>query len=334
MIAELVDKIIVLICPKFYGYENVIADTLVHHGAKVFLIYENLEWVKLSYRFVYVYLPGFKDRLIQKYYHKQLAGILQDADYFLVIRGSSLTPDIMDYVKENTPERCRFWMYQWDGIKNNESALDILPYFDGISTFDYQDAKTRGWKYRPLFYIPDYLSDSDEKDIDILFLCGLHSNRVKIVNQLKPIAEKNHYRMKIMMQINKSIYYKNKYLDKKPEVIESDRKDVIFQPISIKDSYGLYARSKVVVDYTHPDQTGFTMRTIETLGSKCKLITNNQMVKTADFFDPQNIYVYDEDQVCIPEDFLNSPYKQIDPGIYQSYSLDSWISAMVGNENE
>ena len=55
---DLQNKNIALISPKFYGYEDYIADNLRKRGATVHLIYENVEWVKFSYRFVYVYMPG------------------------------------------------------------------------------------------------------------------------------------------------------------------------------------------------------------------------------------------------------------------------------------
>ena len=44
-------------------------------------------------------------------------------------------------------------MYQWDSIKNNPNALSISEEFDEVSTFDVEDSKKYGWKYRPLFYI-------------------------------------------------------------------------------------------------------------------------------------------------------------------------------------
>ena len=327
---DLNGKQIILICPKFYGYEDLIAQSLRDKGASVYMVYENLEWVKLTYRLVYVYFPGKKEKMIEKYYQKHLSKILQDADYFFVIRGSSLSPQVMNFVKDNTPADCRFIMYQWDGIRNNESILKIMEHFPSVSSFDYEDAASFKWEYRPLFFVPKYVHSSVEQDIDVLFLCGLHSDRVKILEQLKIIAKEHGYNLRAMMQINKSLYYKNKYIDKKQEVRDANREDVIFKPISIKESYGLYARSKVVVDYTHPSQTGFTMRTIESLGNQCKLITNNTMVKKADFYDPENIYVYDEKNLILPQDFLEQPYKPIDEAVFKKYSLDSWISDLIG----
>ena len=324
------NKHIALICPKFYGYENYIANELRNRGATVYLIYENIEWVRILYRIIYVYLPQYKERLLRSYYKKELTDILNRLNYFVVIRGSSLRPDIMKWVKGNTPSDCKFIMYQWDGIKNNQTALEIVSYFDRVSTFDQEDAERYGWVYRPLFYLPEYVDQNVEKDIDILFICALHSNRARVLNQLKLIAADKEYKLRTVVYLNKVLYYKYKYINKKAEVVEADNRDLTFKPLSIKESYSLYSRSKVVVDYTNINQTGFTMRTIESLGNHCKIITNNARIKEADFYNEKNVHIYDEDNLTIPEGLVAAHYDIIDEKIYEKYSLKSWVNELIG----
>ena len=327
---ELRRKNIALICPKFYGYEDLIAQELKKRGATVYLIYENIEWVKISYRLVYVYLPQYKERLFRSYYRKELSKIMNSLDYFIAIRGSSLRPEIMKWIKENASQDCKFIMYQWDGVKNNQTALEIAFYFDRVSTFDQGDSEKYGWVYRPLFYLPEYVDSNAEKDIDILFICALHSNRAKVLNQLKLIAADKGYKLKTVVHLNKFLYYKYKYIDKKAEVVEADNRDLTFTPLSIQESYSLYSRSKVVVDYTNTNQTGFTMRTVESVGNHCKIITNNTRVKDADFYNSTNIHVYDEDKLTVPDEFMSSPYENLNEEIFDKYSLKSWIDDLIG----
>ena len=324
-------KKIVLICPKFYGYEEKIISELQKQGATVYMIYENIEWVKVSYRIVYVYFPRFKERMIVSYYKKNLEKLLEDMDLFFVIRGSSLTPSIMEWVKKKKRKACRFIMYQWDGVKNNKSILNIVSYFDRVSTFDVEDAKNYGWVYRPLFYIPEFTCSSVKKDIDFLFICALHSNRVKILNELKKTTADKGYSLKKVMVLNKVLYYKYKYIDKKSEVINANNGDLTFKPLSIENSYKLYARSKIVVDYTNKNQTGFTMRTLEAFGNHCKLMTNNRNIIDADFYDERNILIYDEDNLLIPDDFVLSKYHSTSDDLYNRYTLKSWINDLIGD---
>lgn len=327
---DLSDKKIVLICPKFYGYEELIVEELRRRGAIVYLIYENLEWVKVSYRLVYVYLPQYKTKLVKNYYKKELQGILHDLDFFVAIRGSSLRADIMKWIISSVPSYCKFIMYQWDGVRNNEVALEISPYFDRVLTFDKTDALKRNWIYRPLFFVPQYVNHNIEKDIDVLFICALHSKRAHVLNQLKKVAEDTGYNLKAVVNMNKVLYYKYKYINKKDEVIEADNKDLTFKPLSIQESYNLYSRSKAVVDYTNTNQTGYTMRTIESFGNSCKLVTNNALIVESDFYIPDNIHIYDEERLDIPNDFIEMPLKKVQAAIFERYTLKRWVDDIIG----
>ena len=150
------------------------------------------------------------------------------------------------------------------------------------------------------------------------------------MNQLKVIANEKGYKLKVVAHLNRFLFYKYKYINKKAEVIEADNKDLSFKPLSIRDSYKLYSRSKVVVDYTNLNQTGFTMRTIESVGNRCKIVTNNKLIFDSDFYDEQNISVYDEDKFAIPDHFVNEPYKNIPDEVYSRYDLKKWIDDLIG----
>lgn len=325
------NKKIALICPKFYGYEDYIASELKGRGATVYLIYENLEWIKVTYRIVYSYLPRQKDKLLSHYYRKKLIKIAAELDYFIVIRGSSLSPEIMTWIHSKTSKSCRYIMYQWDGVKNNRTAADIAPFFDRVLTFDQQDSVKYKWIYRPLFYIPQFVNKGIKKDIDVLFICALHSNRAKVLNLLKNEANKKGLNLKTVVHFNRFLYYKYKYINKTNDALNTNSKDLTFKRLTIEESYKLYSRSKVVVDYTNTNQTGFTIRTIESLGNGCKLITNNYRIKDADFYDERNIYVYDEDSFSVPEDFISMPYVMISDTLYEKYSLINWINDLLGD---
>ena len=71
------------------------------------------------------------------------------------------------------------------------------------------------------------------------------------------------------------------------------------------------------------------MRTIECLGNRCKLITNNEQIRKADFYDERNIYIYDNNKFEVSEKFVREDYCDIEPQIYQYYSLDYWIETLL-----
>ena len=328
---DLTGKKIIVVCPKFYGYEKAISETLSKMGACVTVVFENLEWVSVHYRIVYAYLRDKKPQMEKKYYEKRLIKEVSNSDFIFVIRGSSLSIDIVKKARELAPSSCKFVLYQWDSVKNNPTAEKIAPFFDYIATFDFEDAQKRGWVYRPLFYITEYIDIKPKREFELLFFGSLHSNRAIILKKLKVICAEKQYRLKAFLYLNRFLYLKYKYIDKKPHVINAEDRDISLNPVSLPQSYKLYGDSIVVVDYTHPDQAGLTMRTIESLGSRCKLITNNRFVEQADFYDPDNVLVYDGEEVYIPDGFVKKPYKALPEDIYKKYSIEEWIGSLLGD---
>ena len=55
------------------------------------------------------------------------------------------------------------------------------------------------------------------------------------------------------------------------------------------------------------------------------LINNNE---ENDFYDEENIYVYDGKSFNFDSPFFKKPYKKIDESIYEKYSLRSWLKEM------
>ena len=322
------NKKIILVMPKFFGYEIVIKDRLEKLGASVYLVYEDMDEVNYFYRFVNAYFSKHMKQLMDRYFHRKLDRIIGEADYFLLIRGEFVSKDLMKMLKEKAADKCKFYMYQWDSANNNKNSLSIKDYFDVVSTFDQIDAEKYGWNYRPLFYIPEYVNTCKVK-YDLLYLCSLHSKRVEILNSIKNICRKNQWNLYKRIYSKKVIFLKRKYLDRRKSYLIADNDDINSKKMSIEETYRLYNESRIVVDYTHPNQNGYTMRTIEAIGCRKKLITNNIEIMKADFYNSNNIYIYDENNVFIPEDFVISDYKNYKEDIYYYYSIDGWLSDIL-----
>ena len=68
-----------------------------------------------------------------------------------------------------------------------------------------------------------------------------------------------------------------------------------------------------------------TMRTIEILGLKRKLITTNKDIVNYDFYNSNNILVIDRDNPKFDISFIEKPYIELKEEIYKKYSLENWI---------
>jgi len=90
----------------------------------------------------------------------------------------------------------------------------------------------------------------------------------------------------------------------------------------------IISKSKTVLDIQHPDQSGLTMRTIEMLGAKRKLITTNSNIRNYDFYRKKNIYIIDRDNPKLDKSFFQSNYKNLSKDVYQKYSLENWLKTI------
>jgi len=86
--------------------------------------------------------------------------------------------------------------------------------------------------------------------------------------------------------------------------------------------------SRVVLDFTKDNQTGLTMRALEAMFSKKKLITNNRNIRKAKFYDQENIFVLGEDNFENIEDFINSPFNDINFD-FSEFMISSWIKEFL-----
>lgn len=311
-----------LILPKYFGYESEINQQFMRLGYKTDIVFENIEELYYKYRFISRHVPSRRTSEFDRYYFNQNIGT--NYDVVLTIRGSSLFESAIKEIKKNSPN-ARWYMYQWDSVKNNTNAVKTAEYFDKVSTFDKSDAEKYGWNYRPLFFIKESARDRN-RNYDIAYICSLHSQRQKIYKELKMLNDLNCF---MYMYSKQSHYIKQKYLRRNREFIGLNDSDVQFSPLGLYDSNAVMGNSNIILDYTHPNQTGFTMRTIESIGHRCKLVTNNKLALKSDFYRPANVYVYDENNFSISERFLKDEYEVLPEEIYARYSIQQWLMEIL-----
>ena len=323
---DLKNKNVLFIAPKYFNYENYIKKSLESMGADVYLIYENLVYFSSTYHYLRKFFPTIFKKVANNYFYKNINKInCEKIDYVLVIRGEFLSVNFISFLRNKYGDKCKFILYQWDSIINNPNAIVISPYFDKCLSFDLSDAKKYSWNYRPLFYINRLANPSLEKKYDMLFIGSMHSQRVSIHYLIKKFCELNRLKYYSHIFSFRIGYFKNKYFLRKKEFIADIDNDVRFSTLSLEECYKLYNTSRILVDYAHPGQSGLTMRTVEALGCGCKMVTNNEAIMSSDFYNPNNIYIYDSTNIDIPLKFIETPYEEIDKEIVRTYSLEYWI---------
>lgn len=231
-------------------------------------------------------------------------------DEILIIRPDFLTNTFLKELKTMTK---RLVAYYWDSAQRLTRKQEIIPFFDKIFSFDKIDVEKYGFDF-----ITNYIFETTpiNKSPEYLFF-NISGND-------------DDYRFKQLIDLGKYIKTKNwsfKFISvhKKLEDSNVEIVDVVYKVIYVDEAIELAKKAKVIVEFQRKQQTGLTFRVFEALGLQKKLITTNKDIVNYDFYNPNNILVLDENNIEIPEDFVNSPYQQVSEAILKKYKIEHWI---------
>ncbi len=316
---NLQDKKILFIGPVTYNYHIEIYNALIKIGAKVDFFGENT--LSLVYRILRKTNTSFFSYYINLFRHKIERKVENTHyDYIFVIRGDFLSLNFLKKIKRKQ-SAAKFFMYQWDSIKNF-NYLHLIDAFDKVFSFDSEDCKQYGFEYLPLFYDSDYKNLKKLKGdsiIDLLFIGSLHSDRLEILEKLDIQAKHYNLKTKFFLYMPFFTFLKNILFNKKFKY----KKDyMIFKPLQKQIVLDLFLKSNIIIDINNIDQSGLTIRTIETLGAEKKLMTTNKSILKDSFYNPNNINILDRKNPKINLNFLNQSYFHIDN---TQLSIDSFV---------
>ena len=276
---------------------------------------------------------GFYEKVLNSYYKKNINSLENNYDYILVIRGEYTPIETLQYLREKNPY-AKMILYMWDSIRNNHGIEKKWPFFDKVHTFDRKDYLKHKEEigFIPLFYCEEYVQKlkdiSSKAKYDIAFIGTAHGDRVKIVKAIEKECEKCGLKMyKFLYCPHILVFFYNKVFN--PDYKYVKKKELTFRAMSQMDMYKIYAQSKCVLDAEIKTQTGLTMRTMDILGLKKKLITTNQDIVNYDFYNKNNISILDRTNINLDYSFINKPYESLPDNIYNKYSMKSWLVQLL-----
>lgn len=330
--SSIYNKRILLLAPSVFGYQVEITTELTKLGAKVTYFDERPGNDFFSKVFLRLGLKFFIKKKINDHY-KRIESFVEpnSYDFLLVINPEAISTSFLGFVKLKTDMKIYFYM--WDSLKNKKGAQKLIPYSDRFFTFDPNDSiKYEEIRFLPLFYISDYtqVSTKDSPKYDLSFVGTIHSDRIDVVKKIKNdlnLLGKNF--LVYYYSPSRILFHMRKLYDSGYKKINT--RDVNFEYMKKKEVLDVFSDSRAILDIEHPSQTGLTMRTIESLGAKKKLITTNKHVKSYDFYNRNNIYVLDRNEAVVDLEFINSPYKSLEKTVYDKYSLTNWLMTIFDN---
>ena len=224
----------------------------------------------------------------------------------IIIFDNGYKESIAKYIKRKNKD-CKIIFYYWNPImKNNEEFLQDKN-LDEIWTFDKKDAQKYHLKYNPQFYTNSIRLKKQQEEYDAYFL-GRAKDREKTLKSLQNVLEKQN--LKTLFKI---VYSKD---------------DIV----SYSEYLNILSKTKSIVDIVATNQTGLTLRCLESMFLQKKLITNNKDIVNYDFYNPNNIFIIGKDDMAHIKEFIHSKYMEIDKKIKEKYEFESWLNRILNDE--
>lgn len=205
----------------------------------------------------------------------------------------------------------RIILWFWNPVGNTVLPQDITARDIELWTYSITDSEKYGLHYNTPFYpLQNAVSYDEVNEYDVIFW-GRNKHRKELIacydRQFKKIG------LDTRIHITPDRWFQSFYQRNMSRYVPYDK---IIADIM---------RSRSILDiYTNP-MAGLSLRTMEALFYKKKLITNSIEIKKYDFYSKANVFILGEDNIQYLADFVKSPYIDVDPRIVCKYSATSWL---------
>lgn len=334
---------IVLAMPSHSNFAQPIEKNLKHHDFDVTYINcapECLKHIKLpvSDYFYHLYRKVFhadlsykaqaKQNIKQNWISNNIRQQLQnqDFDYALVIRPDLFFCPNLVQIKQQT--QYNFVGYQWNGLNRFPDTMHKIHHFDRFFAFDHQDLSNEQFNdYQLLgctnFYFDMYQPEPAPHEGIVAYFVGLHfDDRSTPLDRCAQALAQHGIQLDFNIKCRHGDEHaKSQYQSQDIQFIEKN--------INFDENIQHINHADILVDVVNPVHLGLSFRTFEALYYEKKLITNNAAVQDYDFYHPNNMLIWDGEDLSMLEDFLSLPYHPIDDSIRNKYSFGNWIRNML-----
>ncbi|RDK85490.1 hypothetical protein [Marinirhabdus gelatinilytica] len=308
------EKKITIIAPYAFGYTTHIFRALKsYNGVTPTIIYLDnpaFQYKNSLHRLQNVFSKILLDKNLKKtFVSKRILKILKyigPQDIIFMIR-----PDVLDTATLKTIKTYTIDLraYYWDSTRRFPRKVEILPFFDVLYSYDKEDVE----QYH-LQFLTNYIFHEAKEDIPAtyqFFNISTNDYRLPILERLAAHIDSKGWSRKILVY------------NGSPMPVE--HVTLITTQKSSEEVAELISNCSIVVEIQRAEQIGLSFRIFEALGQRKKLITTNRDIVNYDFYRPENILVIDEDNIEIPETFVNTPYLEIPEEILAPYRVENWV---------
>ncbi|MBQ9457654.1 MAG: hypothetical protein IJU64_04015 [Bacilli bacterium] len=246
----------------------------------------------------------------------------------VVILGQALLPRHIRMLRQAFP-KAEFVYYLWDSMKNAKYGRRLSLEFD--RRYYFESDGYDGFERLENFFDPAFAElPENEKKYDLAYIGTAYPAKLKEADRLfRSLGDRYPARylyfylpsplMRIFFTITHPGYRKL-----------AKRFGLQTQKISKEEVLSIYSQTKILLDFPRANQNGLTMRTLESMAAKKKLITTNPTVVSYDFYNKENIYVFDGRPIDFDQDFFAKPaYSAVKKEIVDRYTVHHFVTVLL-----
>ncbi|MDO4896672.1 MAG: hypothetical protein Q3971_04845 [Moraxella sp.] len=337
-------KTIMLAMPDVVGLSDMIIKNLKYHGFTVidgtyrpFRYKNNWEKVYKFLRHVFLGERNYKakrqaktfleDNLAHQFHAHGLTYGKDKLDYTLFIHASIFEPFVFDKVYQLAHHNVA---YHWDGFSIFPEIMEYVPKFERFFAFDVNDIKNNP-QFNLLSTTNFYFDFDKDETLSLynphnpqIYFVGRHwSNRTPMIDGfLGQISQYN---------ITPKFYILDKKSEGRHEYQNADKIQFLDYSMSFEDNLNHVKNSDVLVDFVKEEHDGLSFRFFEAIHYHKKLITNNPKVMEYDLYHPDNVFIWDNQNLDLEkfQEFLHNPYTILDKSITEKYAFGNWIKYIL-----
>ena len=217
----------------------------------------------------------------------------------VIIYTSKLTRYIPLYINKKYPN-LRIINWYWNTVDNKtlplETNISKIEYW----SFDSNDCIKYNMKRNVQFYCKEESFNVGYIKNDIYFI-GRDKGRRDKITEFENICKKYN------IKYDFNIIYGNEIIP-----YNEVRKSII--------------KSRAILEINKKNQSGLTLRALESLFYEKKLITDNILIANYDFYNSDNIFVLGKDNINNLPTFISSSYNHSVDVYKNEYSLEKWFN--------
>lgn len=256
-------------------------------------------WIKWRLPFQGIWLGSWKHKF---------------ADYDMVIFTASWLAEGIPHWMRKQKECPRIIWWYWNSVVEDDHPERVLEEDAEKWSFDPEDCVEYGMRHNSQYYFDSFQVPGDcEIKKDVYYL-GSNGGRMQEV--LRFAEEAN--RQGIGLDFN--IFEPKEKNWKKVKGLKFFKNSMDY-----KENLRHIGESKAILEIIRPGQSGQTLRSLEALFHKKKLITNDQNILNKDFYRPENVFVLGKDKIEDLKSFLDTPYEEVDEEIVKYYEAFHWL---------